>query len=124
MNLDKMTKSEVLEYVNNANTGFIKYNNIYTFYLIVYIWGNTMDKLNNIDKRLTKLEKKLHISNKNRKRTDEGIASLIAKVAPTVIKNLPLILEVLGELKELFKDDTDKANALDAIINELPKKKD
>ncbi len=28
MNLDKMTKSEVLEYVNNANTGFIKYNNI------------------------------------------------------------------------------------------------
>ena len=24
MNLDEMTKSEVLEYVNNANTGFIK----------------------------------------------------------------------------------------------------
>lgn len=81
-----------------------------------------MDKLNNLDKRLTKLEKKLHISNKNSKRTDEGIATLIAKVAPTVIKNLPLILKVLGELKELFKDDTEKANALDAIINELPKK--
>ena len=28
MNLDEMTKSEVLEYVNNTNTGFIKYNNI------------------------------------------------------------------------------------------------
>ena len=28
MNLDEMNKSEALEYVNNANTGFIKYNNI------------------------------------------------------------------------------------------------
>lgn len=81
-----------------------------------------MDKLNNLDKRLTKLEKKLHISNKNSKRTDEGILSIIAKVAPTVIKNLPLILKVLGELKELFKDDPDKIKALDEIANELPKK--
>lgn len=81
-----------------------------------------MDKLNNLDKRLTKLEKKLHISNKNSKRTDEGILSIIAKVAPTVIKNLPLILKVIGELKELFKDDPDKIKALDEIANELPKK--
>ena len=28
MNLDEMNKSEALEYVNNANTGFIKSNNI------------------------------------------------------------------------------------------------
>lgn len=82
-----------------------------------------MDKLNNLDKRLTKLEKKLHISNKNSKRTDEGILSIIAKVAPTVIKNLPLILKVIGELKELFKDDPDKIKALDEIANELPKEK-
>ena len=82
-----------------------------------------MDKLNNLDKRLTKLEKKLHISDKNSKRTDEGILSIIAKVAPTVIKNLPLILKVLGELKELFKDDPDKIKALDEIANELPKEK-
>lgn len=80
-----------------------------------------MDKLNNIDKRLTKLEKKLHVKNNNLKRTDEGILSIIAKVAPTVIKNLPLILKVLGELKELFKDDPDKIKALDEITNELPK---
>ena len=82
-----------------------------------------MDRLNNLDKRLTKLEKKLHISNKNSKRTDEGILSIIAKVAPTVIKNLPLILKVIGELKELFKDDPDKIKALDEIANELPKEK-
>lgn len=82
-----------------------------------------MDRLNKLDKRLTKLEKKLHISNKNSKRTDEGILSIIAKVAPTVIKNLPLILKVLGELKELFKDDPDKIKALDEIANELPKEK-
>jgi hypothetical protein len=82
-----------------------------------------MDKLNNLDKRLTKLEKKLHISNKNPKRTDEGVLSIIAKVAPTVIKNLPLILKVIGELKELFKDDPDKIKALDEIANELPKEK-
>ncbi len=82
-----------------------------------------MDKLNNLDKRLTKLEKKLHISNKNSKRTDEGILSIIAKVAPTVIKNLPLILKILGELKELFKDEPDKVKVLDEIVNELPKEK-
>lgn len=82
-----------------------------------------MDKLNSLDKRLTKLEKKLHISNKNSKRTDEGILSIIAKVAPTVIKNLPLILKILGELKELFKDEPDKVKVLDEIVNELPKEK-
>lgn len=89
-----------------------------------------MDKLNNFDKRLTKLEKKFHISNKKTSKvtnesecTNEGIASIIAKVAPTVIKNLPLILKVIEELKELFKDDPEKAKALDAIANELPKEK-
>lgn len=89
-----------------------------------------MDKLNNFDKRLTKLEKKFYITNKKTSKvtnesgcTNEGIASIIAKVAPTVIKNLPLILKVIGELKELFKDDPEKTKALDAIANELPKEK-
>jgi hypothetical protein len=87
-----------------------------------------MDKLNNLDKRLTKLEKKLHISNKNSKRTDEvAIGPLLKMAAPYILKYLPKILAALPELIKFYNErdmngnNKEKIDMLTKIVKDSEK---
>jgi len=82
-----------------------------------------MDKLSNLDKRLIKLEKKFHITNKKTSKVTNEIAisPILKTIAPVIIKFLPQILEAIPELIKFYKErDIDNSNAekID-ILNKL-----
>lgn len=85
-----------------------------------------MDKLTDIENRLTKLESKLNV------KTNEGIEEIaadavekaITSIAPTVSKlGIDSTKKLLAELATLFKDDADcksKLDVLEIIAKKLP----
>lgn len=94
-----------------------------------------MDRLTKLENRLTKLEDRLNINKKSINEdlaetaaagAEDAIQKEIARKAPDIAKlGIENIKKFLDGLKELFKDKTDKVEAIDEMIAEItvePKK--